>query len=67
MAKQSNAPQRVNEHVWYYEEGRKFGFVVESAHLDRHTSADTVQFYVPVSMLERSLARTPRKRRKSER
>jgi hypothetical protein len=59
--KQSRSPQQVNEHVWYYEDGRKLTFVVESAHLERNTGADTVQFHVPLSMLERSLERSPKK------
>ena len=58
---QSQEPQRISEHVWYYEEGRSLWFVVESAHLQRTTSADTVNFKVPLSMLEKSLARSPKK------
>jgi hypothetical protein len=58
---QSLEPQQVSEHVWYYEEGRKLTFVVESGYLERNTVADTVVFQVPLSMLEKSLARSPKK------
>lgn len=61
MNKQSRDPQTVSEHVWYYEVGRKLIFVVESGYLERRTSVDTVQFSVPLSMLEATLARSPRK------
>ena len=68
--KQSREPQEISEHVWYYENGRKLTFVVESAHLERSTTgtlatcAGTVQFNVPLRMLEKSLARSPRKRKR---
>lgn len=59
--KQSRSPQQVSEHVWYYEDGRKLLFVVESAHFEKNTIAQTLQFKVPLSMLEKSLTRSPKK------
>ena len=59
--KQSLEPQQVSPHVWYYEEGHKLNFVVESAFLEKSTSAATISFDVPLSMIEKSLARSPKK------
>ena len=65
----SNEAQTVNESVWYYEEGRHLDFVVrvqDDAYTDPENRIPikngTVQFTVPAYMLERSLARLPRKR-----
>lgn len=59
---QSGRPQRVSENIWYYEEGRKLTFVVESARLEQGGPHGTIQFHVPLSMLEKSLARSPKKK-----
>jgi hypothetical protein len=55
--KQSRSPQVVSSSVWYYEEGRKLRFVV-------CTRGDCIQFDVPLAMLERSLKRSPKKRKR---
>jgi hypothetical protein len=60
----SNAPQSVTKNIWYYEEGRTFCFVVQSNHLEKSFGPDgTIQFDVPVSMLQRSIARAPKPRK----
>lgn len=62
--RQSDEPQEVSESVWYYEEGRKLGFVVRTQDFNK-SSGETIQFSVPLRMLEKSLARSPRKRKGS--
>ena len=52
-------PQDVSDQVWYYEEGRYLTFVVRAGNIP-HDVAGTVQFRVPLRMLENSLARSPR-------
>jgi hypothetical protein len=59
---QSREPQKVSDYIWYYEEGRKFDFVVQTAHFEKRDGPNqTIQFSVPLLLLERSLARSPKK------
>jgi len=63
--KQSLRPQNVSKSVWYYEEGRKLTFVV-CAHdfTPKYADGGIIEFKVPISMLEKSIARSPKKVKK---
>jgi hypothetical protein len=54
----SNEPQTLTDHIWYYEEGRHLSFVVQTAYLEKHDGPNqTIQFKVPLNKLEKSLLR----------
>ena len=57
---QSKEPQEISKYVWYYEQGRKLAFIVQSQHMQQFNGG-TVVFDVPLLMLEKSLARSPKK------
>jgi hypothetical protein len=58
-------PQNVSDSVWYYEEGRHISVVVRTWDFKPSQIVDggTIQFDIPLQMLERSLMRMPRKKR----
>lgn len=53
---QSLLPQMIRKDVWYFEEGRHLKFVVQDG-------ARTIQFRVPLHRLEKTLRRSPKKRK----
>ena len=57
---QSKEPQEISKHVWYYEQGRKLTFIVQSQDMQQFASG-VIMFHVPLRMLEKSLSRSPKK------
>ena len=57
---QSKEPQEISKHVWYYEQGRKLTFIVQSQDM-RQFASGVIMFHVPLRMLEKSLSRSPKK------
>jgi hypothetical protein len=64
LRKKCLEPQNVSNSVWYYEEDRHLNFVVRTNDFDtsKIVSVDggTIQFNVPLRMLEKSLLRMPK-------
>lgn len=59
---QSREPQNVTKDIWYYEDGRKLHFHVQIGAFEQSKIVPgVINFKVPLAMLEKSLARSPKK------